>query len=50
MELLRAGVGGLLFCLGLLIWGILTLVSVSLPALVVAIWAIVTGLLLLIGR
>lgn len=42
--------GMLLLGVGLIVWGILLLTGTALPSVVGAVWAIVTGLLILAGR
>lgn len=42
--------GHTLLAIGLLVWGLSILVTFAIPPLVAALWAIVTGLLLLVGK
>lgn len=45
-------IGNILLALGLVVWGLLVLTGTSIPNqnIVIGVWAIVTGILLLVGR
>lgn len=42
--------GMLSFAVGLIIWGLGHFVALAIPGAIVGLWAIITGLLLLVGR